>query len=378
MDAKLLLDPKMTWIELICLALMLLLAVCILGPPKARRFALALLQRCVQGIGLAALLACAVFLVWPAAVPSWLNSQLSPVAEYLVRVLGESFRSVVWLVLAAAVTLIAGKTIDQLKEYQETRDLLARRGLPATQETEELTIELCAPGRTLAVIDFHEAVGQVWEHTGSSSPAEQQERLGQHLEGVAQADVVWLVLSVPAAGCSRRALCRFEDRLLVTGSWMREAIRLRQAHRTCAIAIVPTKVDSLFESEQDARRGWSDNDVVTAFGPLVSMLAESDKVEWAVVNPVSAFGFRRAELLDSPVDPATQRADEGEPEWVLSRDADLEPWNVMPLITWSFLAGMLVQEVTPEEAAHVAGVCRMLQADLEALDGWQIPVKGGF
>jgi len=114
MDAKLLLDPKMTWFELICLALMLLLAVSILGPPKTRRFALALLQRCVQGIGLAALLACAVFLVWPAAVPNWLNSGLSPVAEYLVRLLGESFRSVVWLVLAAAVTLIAAPLAIQL------------------------------------------------------------------------------------------------------------------------------------------------------------------------------------------------------------------------------------------------------------------------
>lgn len=114
MDPMLLMDPRLTWIELFCLALMLLLAVCILGPPKVRRFALTLLQRCVQGIGLAALLACAVFLVWPAATPSWLNLQLSPVVEHLVRLLGESFRSVVWLVLAAAVTLIAAPLAIQL------------------------------------------------------------------------------------------------------------------------------------------------------------------------------------------------------------------------------------------------------------------------
>jgi hypothetical protein len=94
-----------------------------------------------------------------------------------------------------------------------------------------------------------------------------------------------------------------------------------------------------------------------------------------MINPVSVFGFGNAELLDPPDDDGRPEADDGEPEWVLRRDGAIEPYNVVPLVAWSFLAGMLEQEVAAEESETLAKVCRLLQADLAALEGWQIPVK---
>lgn len=270
------------------------------------------------------------------------------------------------------------KTVDVLKEGRATRDLLERRGLPATQEAEELTIELFADERKLAVLQTREAVGQVYSHTSSSASAEQMERFRQHVEHLAQASVLWVVLSVPAAGSGRRAIGRYEDDLLMMRSYLRESLRRRRPEQTCAVAIVITKLDTLFETEEEARRRWGDEEVRRTVGPLVSALEESDKVAWAVINPVSAFGFGNAELLDLPDGDGQPAGDESEPEWVLRRDAAVEPYNLVPLIAWSFLGGMLNQEVSAEEGATLAKVCRLLQADLAALDGWQIPIKGGF
>jgi hypothetical protein len=268
------------------------------------------------------------------------------------------------------------KTVDLLKEYRSTRELLERRGLPATQEAEESAIELYAGDRRLAVLQSREAVGQVYAHTTTGASAEQQERFRQHVDYLAQASVLWVVLSVPAEGSTRRALSRYEDDLLVMRAYLRESLRLRRPERTCAVGIVITKLDTLFESDDEARRRWTDDEVMKTVAPLVSVLEESDKVAWAIINPVSAFGFGNAELLDPADADARPEPDESEPEWVLRRDVGVEPYNVVPLIVWSFLAGMLNQEVSPEEGDVLAKVCRLLRADLAALDGWQIPVKG--
>ncbi len=274
------------------------------------------------------------------------------------------------------------KTVDLLKEYRATRELLERRGLPATQEAEELTIELYAGDRKLAVLQSRESVGQVYSST-TTAPAEQQERYRQHAEHNAHASVLWVVLSVPAAGSSRRALGRYEDDLLTMGSYLRESLRSRTPERAAAVAIVITKLDTLADSADEVRQLWTNQEAVRVVGPLVSLLRDSENVGWAIINPVSAFGFGSAELLEVPDGDSRPNADEDEPEWVLRPDALVEPYGgepygVVPLIAWSFLAGMLTQEVSAEEGAEWAAVCRMLRGDLEALDGWQIPVKGGF
>lgn len=270
------------------------------------------------------------------------------------------------------------RTVDLLREYRSTRDLLERRGLPATQETEALAIELFAGSRKLAVLNSVESCGQVYSHTTTSAPAEQQERYRQHSERNAQAGVLYVVLSVPAAGSSRRALDRYEEDLLMMGANLRESLRLRPAERTCAVAIVLTKMDTLFESPDEARREWRDEDVFSRVAPLVSVLEDSDRVNSAVICPVSAFGFGNAELLEVPDGDQRPDAGEDEPEWVLRPDAVVEPYGIVPLITWSFLAGILTQDVSPEEGEQWAALCRLLRADLEALDGWQIRVKEGF
>jgi hypothetical protein len=170
------------------------------------------------------------------------------------------------------------RTVGVLKEARSTRELLERRGLPATQEAEDVAIELFAADRKLAVFQAREAVGQVFAHTTTSSSAEQMERFRQHVDHLAQAHVLWLVLSVPAAGSTRRALNRYDDDLLMMRSYLRESLRPRRPDRTCAVAIVITKLDTLFDSVDEARQRWTDDEVLRTVGPLVSELEDSDKV----------------------------------------------------------------------------------------------------
>lgn len=270
------------------------------------------------------------------------------------------------------------KAIAVLKEYRSTKIMLERRGLPATQEADDSVIELYAADRKLAVLTSREAVGQVYANTTLASPADQQERYRQHLEHLAQASVLWVVLSVPAEGSSGGAISRYEDDLPMMCAYLRESLRLRRPQQSCAVAVVITKLDSLFDSEDEARRRWTSDQLTKVVGPLVSLLEDSDKVERAIINPVSAFGFGNAELLEPPDGVPRREADEDEPEWVLRRGSSFEPFNVMPLMAWTFLAGMLGQEVMPQEETILAKACRLLRSDVESLGGWQVPIKGGW
>jgi hypothetical protein len=100
-------NPNVTWIELMCLVWLMVLAATMFVPLRARRMALTLLQRLVQGAGLAAVIASGVYLVWPAAAPECFTSALAPLADYLAHWLGEPYRPLIWLVSATSVTLIA-------------------------------------------------------------------------------------------------------------------------------------------------------------------------------------------------------------------------------------------------------------------------------
>ncbi len=270
------------------------------------------------------------------------------------------------------------RTADVVKESRSTQELLQRRGLPATLETDDVEIELFAGERKVAVLQSREAVGQVYSHTFTSSAADQQERFRQHLEYLAQVSVLWTVLSVPAEGSPPAAFSRYEDDLVTLRASLRESLRLRRPGRSCAVSIVITKMDTLFDSPDAAIRSWPNDEVIKRVRPLVSLIQESKSVEWATINPVSALGFGTAELLEPSTADARPEACENEPEWVLRPDAVIEPWNIISLMAWTFLAGMACQEVTPEEGADLAMVCRMLREDLVALDGWQIPIKGEF
>lgn len=100
-------NVSVTWIELAALALLLVPLAALWAPVKVRRVALTLLQRGVQVVALAAIVACGVFLVWPAGAPDWASSTLEPLSKSLVKQWGEPYRPLAWLVAGTGVALIA-------------------------------------------------------------------------------------------------------------------------------------------------------------------------------------------------------------------------------------------------------------------------------
>lgn len=271
------------------------------------------------------------------------------------------------------------KNTELVHEYRGTRQLLEVRGLPATQQVEDLNVELYEGERQVAVLDSREAIGQVYTTTTMASPSEQQEKYRDHVAHLADATVLWGVISVPPDGSSATDLARYEDDLLTTRSYLREALRSRPPGRSCAVALVITKIDTLFKSEAEARRRLTDEELLKAVRPIVNTLQASDKVSHAIVNPVSAFGFGNAipmERSEGEGRTGPAAADEGELVWVLRPDALVEPFNVVPLIVFSLLAGMLNTEVDADDAEDLGRICGLLRGDLQAINGWQVPVKG--
>lgn len=97
----------LTWILLLSLAAHLLLAAALLPPVKTRRFSLTLLQRLLQIAGLAIVIACGVFIVWPDGIPNCVATAVQPLLGYLARFVGKHAPEVTWLVVSTASTLIA-------------------------------------------------------------------------------------------------------------------------------------------------------------------------------------------------------------------------------------------------------------------------------
>lgn len=158
-------------------------------------------------------------------------------------------------------------------------------------------------------------------------------------------------------------------------------LRVRPADETCAVAIVLSKIDVLFDQPEQARREMSEADILTALQPLVTVARASDKVLQAACFPVSALGFSVAVPLPgsgAQAEGGTAGLDEGEQEWVLPPGAAPEPWNTLPLLVYSVASGLLSVEVESSRSAEMKALYRELTTDLEALDAWMVPIKGQF
>src|ERR1700722_2872406 len=94
---------------------------------------------------------------------------------------------------------------------------------------------------------------------------------------------------------------RFEDDLKIATGYLRKALELRQDDRSFALAIILTKVDTLFPTPDAAREELSDELLRQSLRPLVTLAGMSDKVHEAAILPCSAFGFGNAvRKPDSP------------------------------------------------------------------------------
>src|SRR5262245_11584044 len=272
-----------------------------------------------------------------------------------------------------------------IRENEETRRLLRRCGLPPTDQVSQTQCYLYDGDEPRVVYKMNEVIGQILTHTLPDSAAALQARYDEYMKNLINTHVLWVMVPCPPANPNPGDRRRYANDLRITLAYLREALRLRPLKQPAAVALVLSKIDTLFENAKDAQAALTDDVLLDALGPLVSLIDKSKRVSEAVVAPVTAFGFGNAVLREAGDEPDEERSGPGdellgaEPVWLLREGATPEPYNITALFLWTLLAG-LVHAAGPhvlEAESDLGALCRTLRGDLESVDPWLVAVKGG-
>ncbi len=266
-----------------------------------------------------------------------------------------------------------------IREAEETQRLLERSGLPPTAKPSD--IQYCIYDGDDACIAYRmrEVVGQILTHTLPDSAAELQVRYRDFLRSLVDAHVLWAVVPCPPPDPGPRDRRRYANDLRITVAYLREALRLRPRGEPVAVALVLSKIDTLFADAAEARAALTDDALRTALGPLINLVRTSPRVSDAAVVPVTAFGFGTAVRRDGDAerDGAADEPFGAEPVWLLKEGVSPQPYNLDTLFLWTLLLGLYTQVgrgVNPE--TPIRGIYRRLSDDLEKADPWLLAVKG--
>jgi hypothetical protein len=274
---------------------------------------------------------------------------------------------------------------QMLRESEEAQRMLRQFGLPPTLKASQIHYYLYEGAVQRVVCKMREVIGQVLTHTLPDSAPEQQARYRDYLKSLVNTQVLWAVVPCPPPNPSARDRRRYANDLRITLAYLREALRLGSPKQRTAVALVLSKIDTLFKDAEDARASLTDDVLRTSFGPLVSLIEQSPRVADAVIIPVTAFGFGNAVLREEGSGQQGGRPDAedgpfgAEPTWLLREGASPEPYNLDTLVVWTLLFGLLNQagHGVIEEDTELGQICRTLAHDLEAIDPWVLSVKGG-
>jgi hypothetical protein len=266
---------------------------------------------------------------------------------------------------------------DALEIYHS----LQGRGLLSTLEPEVTEYHLFEADQPRVILQLREVVGQVLTHTTPDSEQSEQERYEKYVANLSQTDVLEVVITCPPADGSPADLERFEADLHLHASYLREALRLRSVGLPCAVAIILAKLDTRFASEAEARAALTDERLRAVVGRLVRIAEGSEKVGMAAIFPLTVFGFGNAvsapEVVEAGRESGRVGADllsHGEAEWLLRPNATPAPFNLTALVWWEIMTGLLLKPVDGHEQ-ELARLAQMLQSDLEALEGWFVPLR---
>jgi hypothetical protein len=272
-----------------------------------------------------------------------------------------------------------------IREAEQTQRLLHQLGLPPTLEASQVRYILYDGAVQRAAYQLREVIGQVLTHTVPNSSAQQQASYTQYVTSLLNTHLLWAVVPCSPPNPTARDRRRYANDLRITLAYLREALRLRSAEQPVAVALVLTKIDMLFDDAQAARAALTDDVLRACFGPLVHLIEQSTRVADAVIIPVTAFGFGNAVLREqNTVQEGTRPESEDEPfgpepVWLLREGVSAQPANLDTLFIWTLLHGLLAQagHAVIEEDTELGEMCRTLAGDLEAINPWLLPLKGG-
>jgi hypothetical protein len=268
---------------------------------------------------------------------------------------------------------------QMIREAEETQRVLQMSGLPPTLEASQIRYYLYDGDQQCVVYKMREVIGQVLTHTLPNSAPEQQARYDEYLKSLVNTHVLWVVVPCPPPNASPRDRRRYANDLRITSAYLREALRLRTGEQPAAVALVLTKIDTLFKDPDEARAALSDDVLRSGLAPLAHMVNRSVHVSDAAILPVTAFGFGNAVLRGTPTSEVKAEASDdpfsAEPIWLLKDGLSPTPYNLDTLLIWTLLFG-LVNQPGLEGKPEIAGVCQMLRDDLMGEDRWFLPLKG--
>jgi hypothetical protein len=274
---------------------------------------------------------------------------------------------------------------QMIREAEETQRLLHRCGLPPTIEASQIRYFLYDGDVQRVVYRMREVIGQVLTHTLPHSAADQQARYTQYLKSLVNTHVLWAVVPCQPANPSARDRRRYASDLRITLAYLREALRLRSLEQPVAVALVLSKIDTLFGDAEEARASLTDDVLRASFGPLVHLVEQSHRVGDAVIIPVTTFGFGNARLAEDGSDRHGASAEveddpfASEPIWLLREGVSAQPHNLDTLVVWTLLLGLrhLPGDGTDEEGTELGDLRRMLGDDLAGIDPWCLTIKEG-
>jgi hypothetical protein len=270
-----------------------------------------------------------------------------------------------------------------IREAEETQRLLHQFGLPPTLEVSQIRYFLYEGAVQRVAYEMREVIGQVLTHTLPDSAADQQARYTEYLRSLVNTHALWAVVPCPPANPGARDRRRYANDLRITLAYLREALRLRSLEGPVAVALVLSKIDTLFGDAEEARSSLTDEVLRTSFGPLVHLIGQSPQVSDAAIIPVTTFGFGNAVLREGggEREGALPGAEDdpfaSEPIWLLREGVSAQPENLDTLLLWTLLFGLLnrVGHAPLEEGTELGQLCRTLADDLDASNPWLLPLK---
>jgi hypothetical protein len=272
---------------------------------------------------------------------------------------------------------------QMIRETEEAQRLLHQSGLPPTLQASQVRYFLYEGDRQRVVYKMREVIGQILTHTLPNSAADQQTRYAQYLRGLLDTHVLWAVVPCQPANPGAHDRRRYANDLRITLAYLREALRLRSVGQPVAVALVLSKIDTLFQDAEEARASLSDEVLRTSFGPLVHLIEQSSRVSDAVIIPMTTFGFGNAILREESSGRAGSAEEDdpftSEPTWLLKEGTPAQSYNLETLFIWTLLFGLVNQagDGAAGGDTELAHIRRTLWDDLGAIDPWLLPVKEG-
>jgi hypothetical protein len=234
-----------------------------------------------------------------------------------------------------------------------------------------------------------DTIGHVLNMPPLRSGEELQKRFKDLILTLKTADVFWLINRCPPPD---QNLSHMKEDAIINFSFVNEALRDRETSQPVSVAVVVSKCDQRFRSQQEIRSpqnrqilGWMANETRAALGGLPGI---GDLAVW----PISSFGFGNAVFRPASTGAASEKLDrQGTSERLeiesMLKGPQMEPFNVIPLLLWSMLAGAKYRRVNNKSNGrhveggsgdHIPAEARVLQAiqkDFGSLNGLYVPLQ---